>query len=42
MQNRKVILIAAAAFLAIYKKINLPYILLTGGLLSIIIWGLLK
>ncbi|PIV24620.1 MAG: hypothetical protein COZ69_08435 [Deltaproteobacteria bacterium CG_4_8_14_3_um_filter_45_9] len=38
----KVILIAAAAFLAIYKKINLPYILLTGGLLSIIIWGLLK
>jgi chromate transporter len=36
------ILMASGAFLAIYKKINLPYILLTGGLLSIIIWGLLK
>jgi chromate transporter len=36
------ILMALGAFLAIYKKINLPYILLTGGLLSIIIWGLLK
>lgn len=36
------ILMASGAFLAIYKKINLPYILLTGGLLSIIFWGLLK
>jgi chromate transporter len=36
------ILMAAAAFLAIYKKISLPYILLSGGLLSIIFWGLLK
>jgi chromate transporter len=36
------ILMASGAFLAIYKKVNLPYILLTGGLLSIIIWGLLK
>jgi len=36
------ILMASGAFLAIYKKISLPYILLTGGLLSIIIWGLLK
>ncbi len=36
------ILMAAAAFLAIYKKIGLPYVLLAGGLLSIIIWGLLK
>jgi chromate transporter len=36
------ILMAAAAFFAIYKKIGLPYILLAGALLSIIIWGLLK
>lgn len=36
------ILMASAAFLALYKKINLPYILLTGGVLSIIFWGLLK
>ena len=36
------ILMALGAFLAIYKKINLPYILLTGGILSIIFWGLLK
>jgi chromate transporter len=35
------ILMAAAAFLAIYKKISLPYILLAGGLLSILIYGFL-
>ena len=35
------ILIAAAAFLAIYKKIGLPYILLIGGILSILIYGFL-
>jgi chromate transporter len=35
------ILIAAAAFLAIYKKIGLPYILLAGGLLSILIYSFL-
>ena len=36
------ILMAAAAFLAIYKKISLPYILLAGGILSIIIFGFLS
>ncbi len=35
------ILMAAAAFFAIYKKISLPYILLTGGMLSILIYGFL-
>jgi chromate transport protein ChrA len=35
------ILMAAAAFFAIYKKISLPYILLTGGVLSILIYGFL-
>ena len=35
------ILMAAAAFVAIYKKISLPYILLAGGLLSILIYGFL-
>jgi len=33
------ILIALGAFLALYKKIGLPYILLVGGILSMIIWG---
>jgi len=33
------ILIALGAFLALYKKISLPYILLVGGILSMIIWG---
>jgi chromate transporter len=33
------ILMAAAAFFAIYKKIGLPYILLAGGILSILIYG---
>jgi len=35
------VLMAAAAFLAIYKKIGLSYILLTGGVLSILIYGFL-
>ena len=35
------ILMAAAAFFAIYKKIGLPYILLSGGVLSILIYGFL-
>jgi chromate transporter len=35
------ILMAAAAFFAIYKKINLPYILLAGAVLSILIYGFL-
>ena len=35
------ILMAAAAFLAIYKKISLSYILLAGGALSILIYGFL-
>jgi len=35
------IIMAAAAFFAIYKKISLPYILLTGGMLSILIYGFL-
>ena len=33
------ILIALGAFLALYKKVGLPYILLVGGILSMIIWG---
>jgi chromate transporter len=35
------ILMAAAAFFAIYKKISLPYILLAGGAISILIYGFL-
>jgi hypothetical protein len=35
------ILIAAAAFFAIYKKIGIPYILLAGGMLSILIYRFL-
>ncbi len=35
------ILLAAGAFLAIYKKTSLPYILLAGGFLSILIYGFL-
>jgi chromate transporter len=35
------ILMAAAAFFAIYKKISLPYILVVGGILSILIHGFL-
>jgi chromate transporter len=35
------ILMAAAAFFAIYKKVSLSYILLTGGILSVLIYGFL-
>jgi len=35
------ILMASGAFLAIYKKISLPYILVVGGMLSILIYGFL-
>jgi len=35
------ILMAAAAFFAIYKKVSLSYILLAGGVLSILIYGFL-
>jgi chromate transporter len=35
------VLMAAAAFFAIYKKVSLPYILLAGGVLSILIYGFL-
>jgi chromate transporter len=35
------ILMATAAFFAIYKKISLPYILFAGGVLSILIYGFL-
>jgi hypothetical protein len=35
------ILMAAAAFFAIYKKVSLSYILLAGGVLSIVIYGFL-
>ena len=33
------ILMAAAAFFALYRKIGLPYILLAGGLFSVLIYG---
>ncbi|MCX5826280.1 MAG: chromate efflux transporter [Deltaproteobacteria bacterium] len=33
------IVIALGAFLALYKEVGLPYILLVGGILSMIIWG---
>jgi chromate transporter len=35
------ILMAAAAFFALYQKISLPYILLAGGVVSIILFGFL-
>ena len=35
------ILMASGAFLAIYKKISLPYILVAGGMLSILIYAFL-
>ena len=35
------ILMASGAFLAIYKKVSLPYILVAGGMLSILIYGFL-
>jgi len=36
------ILFAAAAFIGLLKKIDLPYILLSGAILSILIFGLLN
>ena len=36
------ILMAAAAFLALHKKISLPYILITGGIVSVFLFGFLK
>ena len=36
------ILIALGAFLALYKKIGLPYILLVGGIISVVFWGFIK
>jgi hypothetical protein len=36
------ILFAGAAFFALIKKIGLPYILLSGAILSILIFGLLN
>jgi chromate transporter len=36
------ILVAAGAFLALYKKVGLPYILLAGGILSVLLFGLIK
>jgi hypothetical protein len=35
------ILMASAAFVAIYKKIPLPYILLAGAVLSVLFFGFL-
>jgi hypothetical protein len=32
---------AGGAFFALYKKIGLPYILLAGGVLSIVLFGFL-
>jgi hypothetical protein len=37
-----IIIIAEAAFLALLKKIDLSYILLTGGILFILIFGVLQ
>jgi len=37
-----IIIIAGAAFLALLKKIDLPYILLIGGILSILVFGFLS
>ena len=36
------VILSAATFFALLKKIPLPYILLSGGILSVIIFGLLK
>ena len=36
------VLMAAAAFYGIYKKISLPYILMAGGILSILMFGFLS
>jgi chromate transport protein ChrA len=36
------ILMAAAAFIALYKKVSFPYVLFAGGFLSVLFFGLLK
>jgi len=36
------VVMAGATFFALTKKIGLPYILLMGGILSILLFGLLK
>jgi hypothetical protein len=36
------VILSAATFFALLKKIPLPYILLSGGILSILIFSLLK
>ena len=36
------VILAGAAFFALLKKVGLPYILLSGGILSILFFGLLK
>jgi len=36
------VILSAATFFALPRKIPLPYILLSGGILSILIFGLLK
>ena len=36
------ILMAAAAFFAIYKKVSLSYVLLAGGVVSLLIYGFLS
>ena len=36
------VILAEAAFFALDKKVSLPYILLSGGILSILFFGLLK
>jgi hypothetical protein len=36
------IILAGAAFLALLKKIDLLYILLCGGILSVLLFGLLR
>jgi chromate transporter len=36
------VILAGAAFFALLKKVNLPYILISGGIFSILLFGLLK
>jgi hypothetical protein len=36
------VILAGAAFFALIKKIDLPYILIAGGILSILFFGLIK
>ena len=35
------ILLAGAAFVALYKNVKLPYVLIAGGILSVLLFGLL-